>query len=108
MQNDTELKPIKGDVVGIAKVSEKLSLKEKIGFSLGDTASNIYFQTFIIFLLNFYTDVFGIPAAAVGTMFLLTRIFDAVNDPIMGAISDRVNTRWGKFRPFVFFFVHNS
>ena len=105
MQNDTELKPIKGDVVGIAKVSEKLSLKEKIGFSLGDTASNIYFQTFIIFLLNFYTDVFGIPAAAVGTMFLLTRIFDAVNDPIMGAISDRVNTRWGKFRPFVFFFA---
>lgn len=84
--------------------TEKLSLKEKIGFSLGDTASNIYFQTFIIFLLNFYTDVFGLPAAAVGTMFLFTRIFDAINDPIMGAISDRVNTRWGKFRPFIFFF----
>jgi len=86
-------------------ISEKLSLKEKIGYSLGDTASNLYFQTFIIFLLNFYTDVFGIPAAAVGTMFLLTRIFDAINDPIMGAISDRINTRWGKFRPFVFFFA---
>ena len=85
-------------------IAEKLSLKEKIGYSLGDTASNIYFQTFIIFLLNFYTDVFGLPAAAVGTMFLFTRIFDAVNDPIMGAIADRVNTRWGKFRPFVFFF----
>ena len=81
-----------------------LSIKEKIGFSLGDAASNIYFQTFIIFMLNFYTDVFGLPAAAVGTMFLVTRIFDAVNDPIMGAISDRVNTRWGKFRPFIFFF----
>ncbi|MBK7106237.1 MAG: MFS transporter [Ignavibacteriae bacterium] len=81
-----------------------LTLKEKIGYSLGDAASNIYFQTFIIFLLNFYTDVFGLPAAAVGTMFLVTRIFDAVNDPIMGVISDRVNTKWGKFRPFIFFF----
>ncbi|MBK8945962.1 MAG: MFS transporter [Ignavibacteriae bacterium] len=81
-----------------------LSLKEKIGYSLGDAASNIYFQTFIIFLLNFYTDVFGLPAAAVGTMFLITRIFDAVNDPIMGTIADRTNTKWGKFRPFVFFF----
>lgn len=86
-------------------VSEKLSLKEKIGFSLGDTASNIYFQTFIIFLLNFYTDVFGLPAAAVGTMFLITRIFDAINDPIMGTIADRVNTRYGKFRPFIIFFA---
>lgn len=83
----------------------KLSLKEKIGYSVGDTASNIYFQTFIIFLLNFYTDVFGIPAAAVGTMFLLTRIFDAVNDPIMGTIADRINTRWGKFRPIIIFFA---
>lgn len=88
----------------MAHISEKLSLKEKVGYSLGDAASNIYFQTFIIFLLNFYTDVFGIPAAAVGTMFLITRIFDAVNDPIMGAVADRVNTKWGKFRPFVFFF----
>ena len=73
--------------------TERLSLKEKIGFSLGDAASNLYFQTFIIFLLNFYTDVFGLPAAAVGTMFLVTRIFDAVNDPIMGMIADRTNTR---------------
>lgn len=86
-------------------VPEKLSLKEKIGFSLGDAASNLYFQTFIIFLLNFYTDVFGLPAAAVGTMFLLTRIFDAVNDPIMGTVADRVNTRYGKFRPFIIFFA---
>lgn len=85
--------------------TEKLSLKEKIGFSLGDTASNIYFQTFIIFMLNFYTDVFGISAAAVGTMFLVTRIFDAVNDPIMGTLADRINTRYGKFRPFIIFFA---
>lgn len=104
MQIGTE-QPIEEKSVSINSATEKLSLKEKIGYSLGDTASNIYFQTFIIFLLNFYTDVFGIPAAAAGTMFLLTRIFDAVNDPIMGTISDRMNTRWGKFRPFVFFFA---
>ena len=82
-----------------------LSIKEKVGYALGDMASNLYFQTFIIFLLNFYTDVFGIPAAAAGTLFLVTRIFDAVNDPLMGTIADRINTRWGKFRPFVFIFA---
>ncbi len=81
--------------------TQRLSIKEKIGYSVGDTASNIYFQTFILFLLYFYTDVFGLPAAAVGTMFLVTRIWDAVNDPIMGMIADRTNTRWGKFRPYI-------
>lgn len=82
-------------------VQEKLSLKEKIGYSLGDTASNLYFQTFMLFLMYFYTDVFGLPAAAVGTMFLITRIWDTVNDPIMGTIADRTNTKWGKFRPYL-------
>jgi glycoside/pentoside/hexuronide:cation symporter, GPH family len=78
-----------------------LSLKEKIGFSLGDCASNLFFQTFIVFLPFFYTDVFGISAAAMGTMFLVTRVWDAVNDPMMGMIADRTNTRWGKFRPYI-------
>ncbi len=82
-----------------------LSLKEKIGYSLGDTASNLFFQTFILFLLYFYTDVFGLPAAAVGTMFLITRIWDAFFDPIIGMISDRTQTRWGKFRPFLLWFA---
>ncbi|MEN8194187.1 MAG: MFS transporter [Bacteroidota bacterium] len=82
-------------------VEEKISIKEKIGFSLGDTASNLFFQTFIIFILYFYTDVFGISAAAAGTMFLVTRIWDSINDPIMGIISDRTNTKWGKFRPYL-------
>jgi GPH family glycoside/pentoside/hexuronide:cation symporter len=79
----------------------KLSLKEKIGYSFGDTASNLFFQTFIVFLPIFYTDVFGIPAAAMGTMFLVTRVWDAVNDPMMGMIADRTNSRWGKFRPYI-------
>jgi len=82
-------------------LSEKLSLKEKIGYSLGDTASNLYFQTFIFFLLYFYTDVVGLPAAVVGTMFLVTRIWDAINDPLMGMIADRTNTTIGKFRPYL-------
>lgn len=85
--------------------TEKLSLKEKIGYSLGDTASNLFFQTFILFLPIFYTDVFGLPAAAMGTMFLVTRIFDAVNDPIMGTIADHTKTRWGKFRPYILLFA---
>ena len=81
--------------------SEKLSLKEKIGFSLGDCASNLFFQTFILFLMIYYTDVVGLPAAAVGTMFLVTRIWDAFFDPLIGIISDRTQTRWGKFRPYL-------
>ncbi len=79
----------------------QLSLKEKIGYSVGDTASNLFFQTFMLFLLYFYTDVVGLSAAAVGTLFLVTRLWDALNDPIMGTISDRTNTRWGKFRPYL-------
>ncbi|MFB0524865.1 MAG: glycoside-pentoside-hexuronide (GPH):cation symporter, partial [Phycisphaerae bacterium] len=84
---------------------QKLSIKEKVGYSLGDTASNLFFQTFILFITIFYTDVFGISAKAVGTMFLITKIWDAVNDPMMGMIADRTNTRWGKFRPYILWFA---
>jgi GPH family glycoside/pentoside/hexuronide:cation symporter len=83
----------------------RLSLKEKLGYSLGDAASNIFFQTFILFITMFYTDVFGLPAAAIGTMFLVTKIWDAVNDPMMGMIADRTDTRWGKFRPYLLWFA---
>ena len=82
-------------------VEDKLSFKEKFGYGLGDTASNLYFQMFINFLLFFYTDVFGIPAAVAGTLFMVSRFWDAVNDPIMGIIADRTNTKWGKFRPYL-------
>ncbi len=85
------------------EITSKLKLKEKIGYSLGDTASNLFFQTFIFFLLYFYTDVFGIPAASVATIFLIGRIWDAVNDPLMGMIADRTNTRFGKFRPYLLY-----
>jgi glycoside/pentoside/hexuronide:cation symporter, GPH family len=79
----------------------RLTVKEKVGYSLGDMASNLYFQMFILFLPIFYTDVFGISAAAMGTMFLVARIWDAFNDPIMGMIADRTESRWGKFRPYI-------
>jgi glycoside/pentoside/hexuronide:cation symporter, GPH family len=81
--------------------SVTLSLKEKIGYSVGDTASNLYFQIVMGFIPIFYTDVFGLPAAALSVMFLVTRLWDAVNDPIMGMIADRTNTRWGKYRPYL-------
>jgi GPH family glycoside/pentoside/hexuronide:cation symporter len=85
----------------MAQETHRISFKEKVGYGLGDTASNLYFQMFINFLLFFYTDVFGIPAAAAGTMLMLSRFWDAVNDPIMGIIADRTKTRWGKYRPYL-------
>ncbi|MCF3650880.1 MFS transporter [Synoicihabitans lomoniglobus] len=79
----------------------RLSFSENVGFGLGDMASNFFFQTFGIFLLYYYTDVFGIAPAAASTMFFVTRLVDAFTDPAMGAIADRTNTRWGKYRPYL-------
>lgn len=81
--------------------TKPLAFKEKFGYGLGDAASNFFFQTFNIFLLYYYTDVFGLAPAAVGTMFLVTKVFDAVSDPLMGLIADRTQSRWGKFRPYI-------
>jgi len=85
----------------VAQNNNHLRFKEKLGYGLGDTASNFFFQTFNIFLLYYYTDVFGISAAAVGTMFFVTKLWDAVNDPVMGIIADRTQSRFGKFRPYL-------
>jgi GPH family glycoside/pentoside/hexuronide:cation symporter len=82
-------------------MEQQLSVKEKIGYGLGDFAANIVFQTVMIFLMYYYTDIFGIPAAAVGTLFLLSRIWDAVNDPLMGAVADRTKSKHGRFRPWI-------
>jgi len=79
----------------------KLSVGEKIGYGFGDGAANFVFQTMLIFQLPFYTNVFGITAAAAGTLLLVGRFWDAVFDPFMGTMADRTNTRWGKFRPWV-------
>ncbi len=81
---------------------DRLKAREYMGYALGDTASNFFFQTFNIFLTYYYVDVWGIPATALLWMFPIVRLFDAVNDPVMGLIADRTNTRWGKFRPYIF------
>lgn len=79
----------------------RLSVTEKVGYGIGDAAANFIFQTMLIFQLAFYTDTFGITAAAAGTLFLVVRVFDAIFDPFMGVIADRTNTKWGKFRPWI-------
>jgi sugar (glycoside-pentoside-hexuronide) transporter len=79
----------------------KISVTEKIGYSLGDAAANFIFQTMLVFQLAFYTDTFGITAAAAGTLFLVVRVWDAIFDPFMGVVADRTNTKWGKFRPWI-------
>ncbi|MCF8380811.1 MAG: MFS transporter [Bacteroidales bacterium] len=79
----------------------KLSLKEKIGYSLGDTASHFVWDMVGFWILIFYTDTYGISAAAAGTIMLIARFWDMASDPIMGIISDRTKTKWGKFRPYI-------
>ena len=82
-----------------------VSYKEIIGYGLGDMSSSMFWKIFGMYLLFFYTKVFGISPAAAGTMFLVTRIWDSVNDPVMGIIADRTQTRWGKYRPYLLWFA---
>jgi len=79
----------------------KLSIKEKIGYALGDGAANIAWRGVSTFLLFFYTDVFGIPAAAAGLLLLIARSSDGISDVAMGVIGDRTNSKYGKFRPWI-------
>lgn len=80
---------------------EKLSFKEKIGYGCGDFASVLFWQTIMVYLLFFYTDVFGLTAAAAGIMFFVSRILDAFFDVVIGMTADRTKSRWGKFRPYI-------
>nr|WP_148242111.1 MFS transporter [Enterobacter asburiae] len=80
---------------------ERLSLKEKIGYGMGDAGSCMIWSVLALYLTWFYTDVYGLDAGIVGTLFLVIRVFDAFSDPVMGAICDRTRTRWGKFRPWL-------
>lgn len=78
-----------------------ITWKEKIGYGFGDMASSMFWKLFGAYLMIFYTDVFGLPAAVVGTMFLITRMWDSIFDPIVGIAADRTHSRWGKFRPWL-------
>jgi len=81
--------------------SQRIPVAEKIAYGLGDTATNLVWRTLMVFLGFFYTDVFGLPSAAVGTLMLVSRFGDGISDLLMGAIADRTTTRWGKFRPWI-------
>jgi GPH family glycoside/pentoside/hexuronide:cation symporter len=81
--------------------SARLSVREKLGYGLGDTASHFVWDMVGFWILIFYTDTFGISAAAAGTIMFIARLWDMASDPLMGVISDRTRTRWGKFRPYI-------
>jgi Na+/melibiose symporter-like transporter len=79
----------------------KLPVREKIGYALGDVATNFFFQSMILYQARFYTDTVLLKPEVVGFMFLVVRLADAFFDPIIGALADRTQTRWGKFRPWI-------
>lgn len=81
----------------------EIKLREKIGYGLGDMSSSMFWKIFGAYLMIFYTDVYGLSAAVVGTMFAVTRIWDSLFDPVVGTIADRTETRWGKFRPYLLY-----
>lgn len=85
----------------LEKKLSKLSLREKVSYGYGDIASNFVWGMVNSYLLFFYTDVFGLAAAAVGTLFLITRVSDAITDPIMGMVIDKTKSKHGKARPYL-------
>ncbi|MBO4742349.1 MAG: MFS transporter, partial [Bacteroidales bacterium] len=76
-------------------------LSEKIGYGFGDMSSSMFWKIFSYYLPIFYSDVFGLKPAHAATLLLVTKIYDAVSDPVMGLIADRTQTRWGKYRPYL-------
>ena len=94
-----------GATIGVKPdlAKRKLSIRSVIGYGAGDFANNLAFSLSTTFLLLYYTDVVGLPAAAIGTMFLIVRLWDAFADLFAGRMIDRTMTRWGKFRPFILF-----
>lgn len=79
----------------------KSKLSEKIGYGFGDMSSSMFWKIFSYYLPFFYSNIFGLSLVDAGVLVLVTRIWDAVSDPMMGVISDRTNTKWGKYRPYL-------
>jgi GPH family glycoside/pentoside/hexuronide:cation symporter len=86
-------------------MTKRISLKEKIGYGLGDAASSMFWKIFGMYALFFYTDVMGITAAAAGTMFLIARVWDSFFDLFVGVMADRTKTKWGRYRPYLLWFA---
>ncbi len=84
-------------------MNERLGLGRKLGFTVGDFACNIYWQSVSLYLLFFYTDVVGLSASVAGTIYMAASIWDGATDPVMGAIADRTRTRFGRYRPYLLF-----
>lgn len=85
------------------QMQEKTSKKIAVFYSLGEVGSQLSWYMINTYLMIFYTDIIGLSAAAISMIMLVARIWDAVNDPMMGIIADRTHTRWGKFRPYLIF-----
>ncbi|WP_299193315.1 glycoside-pentoside-hexuronide (GPH):cation symporter [uncultured Erythrobacter sp.] len=83
--------------------AETIRTREKLGYGIGDLASGLMLNFFGFFLLYFFVDLGGLAPAAIGLMLLITKLIDAVTDPMMGAIADRTRTRWGRYRPYLLF-----
>ena len=79
----------------------KVPLISKIAYGFGDVGCNFSWMFVSNFLMIFYTDVFGISMAAVSALMLFSRFWDAINDPIVGGLTDKTNTRWGRYRPWL-------
>ncbi len=83
--------------------NQKLSILEKIGYGSGDSAVNVVISSMFLIITFFYTDVYGLKAKDIALMFLLVRFIDAITDPLMGLITDKFTTRWGRYRPYFLF-----
>ena len=79
----------------------KAKLSEKIGYGFGDFASSMFWKIFSYYLPIFYSDVFGLKPVHAATLLLVTKLYDAISDPLMGIIADRTNSKWGKYRPYL-------
>lgn len=84
-------------------VKEKTSPKLMLSYSLGEIGCQMSWYMVNSYLMLFYTDIVGLAAGAISMIMLIARVWDAINDPMMGNICDRTNTKWGKFRPYLYF-----
>ena len=81
----------------------RLSMREKVGYAMGDVGNAFSWSFVTSFLMLYYTDVMALPATAVATLFLVTRFWDAINDPLIGSLSDRTNSKRGRYRPWLLY-----